>query len=517
MSSHERFCEIQKPADVQISAAVRRNSDTSVARERCRTMARMLLTALNMRPSTPFSVGPTFLALLVAVAGAASCGSVTARAPDGGAAGTGGSAGHVTTGTAGAQAGANGTAGSQDGGAGAAGGSTNVDASLDREPGCPGTAVVPIGTCTPSQVCEYRASDADPTCVTRLDCYASGTNAEPSWHLTQADPTCGTRPASCPSTYAAVVEGTACSVQDTAACDYADGRCSCLPCSPSTGTSARGVWSCRAWNSGGTGCPAISPLAGTACATPNQFCTYGGFCSISVGDDLECKDGFWQQMISPQGTCALRACPTTGVDAGADHPPDTCAQAADCPGGTCWEGLNGTKACVTPVPSPTLMTCQTADTTCCLKEADCTQSTNGRCLPLLDVKENFCGGAIPLGNVCRYDQCRGDADCTAQAPAGATVSACVPSGAFGLYNATCVYGGCRTDADCSLHPGGSCQYGQAATNGVCSLRNVLFSAYPSDSCQVTNNATTGCPSGKICVPKSSYQGRECGAPPPEYP
>ena len=197
---------------------------------------------------------------------------------------------------------------------------------------------------------------------------------------------------------------------------------------------------------------------------------------------------------------------------------DTCAQAAGCASGsTCWEALDGAKGCVTPIATPTLTTCQPGDTTCCLDDADCTQATNGRCLPLLDVKENFCGGAIPLGNVCRYDQCRTDADCTAQAPAGATVSTCVPSGAFGLYDATCVYGGCRTDADCSLYPGGSCQYGQAATNGVCSLRNVLFCAYPSDACQVTNNATTGCPAGKICVPKSSYQGRECGAPPPEYP
>lgn len=107
--------------------------------------------------------------------------------------------------------------------------------------------------------------------------------------------------------------------------------------------------------------------------------------------------------------------------------------------------------------------------------------------------------------------------CGRQAPAGATVSACVPSGAFGLYSATCVYGGCRTDADCSLYAGGSCQYGQSATDGVCSLRNVFFCAYPNDSCQVTDNATTGCPAGKICVPKSNDQGRECGAPPPAYP
>jgi hypothetical protein len=480
-------------------------------------MARMLLVSSGMRTSRPFSTRTIVVALLLEAAGVAACGSVTALAPDGGA-GTGGAAGHTTTGTGGAQGGTDGSAGAtQDGGAGAAGGSTNVDASVDRAPGCPASPVAPAGACTPSQVCEYRTSDADPTCVARLDCYVSGADAQPSWHVTQPDPTCGTRPASCPSTYAAVIEGTTCSVQNSATCDYVEGRCSCLPCSSTTGTATQGVWSCRAWDSGGPGCPAISPLAGTPCSAPNLFCTYGGLCSISVGENLECEDGFWQQMTSPQGSCAIRACPTTGVDAGADHPPDSCGQAATCPGGTCWEGLDGAKACVNPVPTPTLATCQPGDTTCCLKNADCTQSTNGRCLPLVDVEENFCGGAIPLGNVCRYDQCRTDADCTAQAPAGATISSCVPSGAFGLYNATCIYGGCRTDADCLSHPGGSCKYGEAATNGVCSLRNVLFCAYPSDSCQVTNNATTGCPSGKICVPKSNYQGRECGAPPPEYP
>ena len=483
-------------------------------------MAWMLLTPLGMRPSRVFSTTPAFLFLLVGAAGVASCGSVTALTADGGAAGSGGAGGHANTGAAGAGAGTNGGAGSvQDGGADAAGGATNVDAAMEHAPGCPANPAAPSGPCTPSQVCEYRASDARPTCVTQLNCYASGASAQPSWHITPPDATCGTRPTSCPSTYAAVIQGTLCSVEGTAACDYDQGRCSCLPCSSTTtgAVGTQGVWSCRAWDSGGQGCPTVSPLAGTACATPNQFCTYGGLCSISVGDDLECTGGVWQRMISAAGSCIIRTCPTAGVDAGADHPPDTCGQAADCPGGACWQQLDGAKACIKPVPTPTLSGCLGTDPTCCLNAGACTQSTTGRCLPLWNVKENYCGGAIPLGNVCRYDQCQTDADCNAQAPAGATVSTCVPSGAFGLFNATCVYGGCRTDADCGLSPGGTCQYGLAATNGVCSLRNVLFCAYPSDACQVANNATTGCPQGKICVPKSSYQGRECGAPPPAYP
>jgi hypothetical protein len=157
---------------------------------------------------------------------------------------------------------------------------------------------------------------------------------------------------------------------------------------------------------------------------------------------------------------------------------------------------------------------------CCSKDADCAETgkTDARCLPLIDVEENFCGGAVPAGNVCRYDQCADDADCKAQTPTGATVATCLPSGAFGRYNTACVYGGCRTDADCTKHPGGQCQYGLAATNGVCNLNDVLFCAYPSDPCQTgANGTTTGCANGMICVPNADYQGRECGKPPPAYP
>jgi len=206
----------------------------------------------------------------------------------------------------------------------------------------------------------------------------------------------------------------------------------------------------------------------------------------------------------------------TGADGGADHPPDMCSQAADCPGGTCWQQLDGAKACVKPRATPTLGTCQASDPACCLKDADCAQQSGGRCLPLLLVKENFCGGAVPFGNACRADQCRTDVDCKAMAPVGATVSTCLPSGALNTFTATCTHGACRTDADCTLHPGGRCQYGQAATHGVCSLRNVLFCAYPSDPCGTPDPAKT-CPTGMICVPNDNFQGRQCGQPPPAFP
>ena len=100
------------------------------------------------------------------------------------------------------------------------------------------------------------------------------------------------------------------------------------------------------------------------------------------------------------------------------------------------------------------------------KDGDCTAQTGGRCLLLRDVKENFCGGACPVGNAC-------------------------------------------------LHPGGRCRYGQAATNGMCNLYNVLFCAYPSDPCG--EPASPACPNNQICVPNADNQGRQCGAGPPMYP
>jgi hypothetical protein len=213
---------------------------------------------------------------------------------------------------------------------------------------------------------------------------------------------------------------------------------------------------------------------------------YGGFCAIPVGEDQHCVDGFWQWVPSGAGSCLIKTCPVAPADAGADHPPDTCAQASDCAGGTCWQQLDGAKACVKPVSTPALSACQAGDTTCCLSDADCAQSMNGRCLPSPDEEHRVCGVAMSPGNVCHDDQCRTDADCLARQPGVAPLAACLPSGAFGLFNATCAYGVCRTDADCMLHPGGKCQYGLGVTGGLCSfiygslLQRILSCAYPSD-------------------------------------
>lgn len=192
---------------------------------------------------------------------------------------------------------------------------------------------------------------------------------------------------------------------------------------------------------------------------------------------------------------------------------DLCQNASSCPGGACWQRLDGVKECVSPKVTPTLGSCDFAQPPCCTKDGDCTGGAAGRCLPNLDVVENFCGGAVPQGNVCRYDLCTTDADCTKK-PTGATVGTCLPSGALGTYFARCAYGGCRTSADCTKHPGGVCSYGLGPTNGACSLIDVLFCAYPSDPC---GNPGQTCPSGMVCAPSADYQGRACNQGPPMYP
>jgi hypothetical protein len=185
---------------------------------------------------------------------------------------------------------------------------------------------------------------------------------------------------------------------------------------------------------------------------------------------------------------------------------------------------------VQPVATPQLDACfDGGPFPCCPNDAACAQTgkTNARCLPNVDVEVNFCGGAVPFGNVCRYDECGVDSDCVSQKPAGATVATCLPPGALeddfnsnrdSRYNATCAYGVCRTDADCTLHPGGQCTYGLAATGGKCSLVDVLFCAYPSDPCQGNGFTQTACEGGPgWCVPNADGQGRECGEGPPAYP
>lgn len=109
----------------------------------------------------------------------------------------------------------------------------------------------------------------------------------------------------CPRSFTARAEGDTC-FSVVSACDYPEGRCGCLVCEVDS-QSFGYVWACRPWASGGAGCPARSPPIGSACDSPGEQCRYGAYCSVSVGDNLECKEGTWQP-AAPLEACGHRMC-----------------------------------------------------------------------------------------------------------------------------------------------------------------------------------------------------------------
>ena len=110
----------------------------------------------------------------------------------------------------------------------------------------------------------------------------------------------------CPSSYTGRAEGTPCFTVLTA-CDYPEGRCGCLVCE--LGPQSFGfAWSCRRWDSGGVGCPARSPASSSPCDVEGLVCRYAAYCSVSVGDDLQCQGGTWQP-APPLDKCGYRSCP----------------------------------------------------------------------------------------------------------------------------------------------------------------------------------------------------------------
>jgi hypothetical protein len=110
----------------------------------------------------------------------------------------------------------------------------------------------------------------------------------------------------CPASFTGRAEGTPCFSLLTG-CDYPEGRCGCLICEMGA-VSFGYAWSCRPWDSGGNGCPARSPTVGDPCDVSGLVCRYAAYCSVSVGDDLECKGGAWQaaEKLDP---CGYRSCP----------------------------------------------------------------------------------------------------------------------------------------------------------------------------------------------------------------
>jgi hypothetical protein len=111
----------------------------------------------------------------------------------------------------------------------------------------------------------------------------------------------------CPESFTARAEGATCYTL-LRGCDYPEGRCGCQICQAAPQGFGY-IWSCRRWDSGGVSCPARSPAAGSPCDGPGLQCRYGAYCSISVGDDLQCLDGTWQP-AAPLEACGYRVCPS---------------------------------------------------------------------------------------------------------------------------------------------------------------------------------------------------------------
>src|SRR5579859_4637519 len=70
-----------------------------------------------------------------------------------------------------------------------------------------------------------------------------------------------------------------------------------------------------------------------------------------------------------------------GGGAGAGGATGGCAASADCPGGACWQQLDGVKECTQPPQNVPRVTCQTFDQMCCAEDTQCTDGgAHGRCI-----------------------------------------------------------------------------------------------------------------------------------------
>jgi hypothetical protein len=180
------------------------------------------------------------------------------------------------------------------------------------DPSCPATVPVEGSPCAPIfQECEYAGSDPKHDCNVSMTCLQDQGGAMHVWVKILPRATCGTHPAPCPDTFFSLPDNLDCSTAvnspSPVSCDYDEGRCGCVRCGEGFGTGW--AWSCRRWATGGTGCPALAPPSGSACEMPGQACYYGDGTSISVGLNLECRNGRWTLPVSPPGTpAALRAC-----------------------------------------------------------------------------------------------------------------------------------------------------------------------------------------------------------------
>jgi hypothetical protein len=188
-----------------------------------------------------------------------------------------------------------------DGGLSDAGGQDVVngsDSSTPWSPVCPATIPTEGSACTQQTVqCEYGTAWWNVACDVVLQCQNTRwTKYQASFEACSPQP--GPNPAACPSTYAGVAQGTACS--DTGvSCWYPQAECSCQlplggPPPPNLDGGPAGYWGCVPE----PGCPMPRPRLGTACGVESTYCTYEA-CAYAQS----CTNGVWQSqpMACAQG------------------------------------------------------------------------------------------------------------------------------------------------------------------------------------------------------------------------
>jgi hypothetical protein len=102
----------------------------------------------------------------------------------------------------------------------------------------------------------------------------------------------------CPSTYASVPRGSACTTSGTI-CDYfEEGRCECTqPGGPACAGTQCTYWFCQDPKT--SGCPTSRPALGSVCnVAAGVTCDYGS-CTIQGGTAESCTKGVWTQAIIP--------------------------------------------------------------------------------------------------------------------------------------------------------------------------------------------------------------------------
>jgi hypothetical protein len=288
------------------SSAIRPESETGcspasldqsmTSRPTCVLVVICALTAIRCG-STPLGVGDGGAGRQSAGNGGSTAGTGTeGAAGNAHQSGTGSGGGMGTAGTgAGSGAGSSGTGGGGDGGTNGGQGYCNddTDCVFDANAPCCGECLASTDPRPPAAVA------CGGVCPRQPDSCACVNNKCTGYY----------NPTNCPATFSTVAVGATCDI-DTSHCDYMEGRCHCEPCAGDGGEGTR--WDCRMWDTGGEGCPPRSPPIDSACSTPSLYCPFDSFCGVSVGDNVQCMGGLWQNIPSPLGTCIFPSCGFTG-------------------------------------------------------------------------------------------------------------------------------------------------------------------------------------------------------------